>query len=231
MSVELHLPDLPEVPISLGPGRPSERSLARAWHVRLRQRLASLLPLLVMALLALASWWLVRNSPQPSAPVVERVASHMPDYAMQGFALERFDPSGRLRLRIEGERLQHFPDTDLIQIDAAVIRAIAQDGHVTLAHARRALSNGDSSEVQLLGDAVVSSANLDGSLLVMRSEALDFFVVAERVTSNVPVEVLFGATELRAAGLVYDHAAQHLDLEGPMRAVLPPPAAASEPPA
>ena len=65
MAVELHLPDLPEVPLSLGPAGPPPAPVARAlpWHLRLRDLLSAYLPLLLMALLALSTWWLVKNTP------------------------------------------------------------------------------------------------------------------------------------------------------------------------
>lgn len=225
MSIELHLPDLPEVPISLGPAAVIGTRRARMpWHLRVRDSIASLLPILLMALLALASWWLVKNSPRTPGPVEERAVSPDPDYTMKQFALERFDASGRLKLRIEGAQLRHFPATDRIEIDDAQIRAIAPDGRVTLAHARRAIGNGDGSEVQLLGGAEVTSADAGGPVL-MRGEYLHAFLVAERVKSHLPVLVRRGTTELRAAGMVYDHATGRLDLTGPIRAEMPPRAA------
>lgn len=203
------------------------------WHQRLLQRLSAYLPLLLMALLALATWWLVKHSPMPQAPPEERPVSSDPDYSMTGFSLERFDASGRLKLRIEGDRLRHFPATDHIEIDTATIRAIAADGRVTLAKARQALANGDGSEVQLVGGAEVTSLDAAGAPVVMRSEFLHLFVALERVKSNQPVDVQRGGTDIRAAGLEYDHATQKLDLQGPLRGVLsprePPAAAASTP--
>ncbi len=222
MSVELHLPDLPEVPISLGPARLGAVRPALAWHQRLREAVASYLPLLVMALLALATWWLLKNSPRPSSVAEAPVASSAPDYTMRQFAIERFDAAGRLSLRIEGARLQHFPAADRLDIEGATIRAIAPDGRVTTAMARRALANGDGSEVQLLGRAEVRSVDAGGQSLVMRGEFLDLFLVTERVETHLPVVVQFGGTELHAAGLLYDNAARRLDLQGPMRAELPP---------
>jgi lipopolysaccharide export system protein LptC len=222
LSVELHLPDLPEVPISLGPGAPATARAAVPWSLRLRELFSTYLPLLVMALLGLASWWLVKHSPRSDASSTERAVSADPDYTMTHFALERFDATGRLKLRIEGERLRHFPAEDRIEIDDARIRAIALDGRVTLASARQALGNGDGSEVQLRGGAEVTSSDASGVPLVMRSEFLHAFLVTERVQSHEPVRVTYGGTELRAAGLLYDHAARRLDLGGPMRAVLTP---------
>ncbi|MDP1900138.1 MAG: LPS export ABC transporter periplasmic protein LptC [Rubrivivax sp.] len=222
MSVELHLPDLPQVPISLGPAGKADARLGMPWHLRLRDMLWAYLPLLVMALLALASWWLVKNSPRAAAPVAARPVSDEPDYTMTQFAVERFDAQGRLKLRIEGSLMRHFPATDRIEIEGAQIRAIAQDGRVTLAHARRAVGNGDGSELQLIGGAEVQSADAAGAPLLMRGEFLHAFLVAERVKSHLPVMVQVGATRLRAAGLDYDHAAGRLELQGPARAELAP---------
>jgi lipopolysaccharide export system protein LptC len=226
LSVELHLPDLPEVPLSLGPpARPAQERRRAPWHHRLREGLASYLPLLLMLLLALATWWLAKNSPQAAAPTAAGPQRTEPDYTMSGFALERFDTAGKLKLRIEGAQMRHFPATDRIEIEDVRIRAIAADGRVTLAHARRALSNGDGSEVQLMGGAEVTSEDPQGAPLVMQSEFLHAFLVAERVRSHLPVMVLQGRNELRAAGMDYQHAVQRLDLKGPTRATLAPRAA------
>lgn len=225
MSVELHLPDLPEVPISLGPARGVPPRPRQPWHLRLRDVLSAYLPLLLMALLALASWWLVKNSPRPVAAADERPVSSDPDYTMSGFAIERFGADGRLRLRIEGAQLRHFPASDRIEIDDARIHAVAEDGRITQAHARRALGNGDGSEVQLLGGAEVTSDDGNGAPLLMRGEFLHAFLVTERVRSHLPVQVRLGANEWQAGGLDYDHATRRLELAGPMRAQLAPRAA------
>ena len=222
MSVELHLPDLPEVPISLGPAADAPPRTPTPWQLRLRDALSSYLPLLLMALLALATWWLVKNSPRPEAARPVAAVSSEPDYTMSQFAVERFDASGRLKLRIEGAQLRHFPDTDRIEIEGAQIRAYAPDGRVTLATAKRALGNGDGSEIQLLGGAEVTAQDGSGVPLVMKGEFLHAFLITERVKTHLPVSVRQGGSEFRAAGLEYDHAARRLDLKGPLRAVLSP---------
>lgn len=222
MSVELHLPDLPEVPISLGPPAGAPARAPMPWHLRLRDALSSYLPLLLMALLALATWWLVKNSPRLAAPAIERPVSSEPDYIMTAFSMERFDATGRLKIRIEGERLRHFPDTDRVEIDQARIRAYAKDGRVTLATAARALGNGDGSEMQLLGGAEVTAEDAAGQPLVMRGEFLHAFLVTEQIRSHLPVLVSQGGTSLRAAAMDYDHAARRLELKGPIRAELAP---------
>ena len=193
---------------------------ATAWKSRLQ--LSAYLPLALMAALALATWWLLKNSPVPAAPAEQRPVSRDPDYTMTKFSLERFDGAGRQRLRIEGDRLRHFPATDHTEIDVARIRAIAADGRVTLAHAQRALANGDGSEVQLMGGAQITTQDAVGTPMIMRSEFLHFFVVQERVSTSQTVQLQSAGTDVTAAGLLYDHPTQKLELQGPLRAALSP---------
>jgi lipopolysaccharide export system protein LptC len=188
----------------------------------LRETLSAYLPLVLMVLLALATWWLVKNSPKPLGDDRPAAARSEPDYAMSGFVLERFDAQGRLKLRMQGAHMRHLPASDRLEIDEVRIQSIAPDGRVTLAQARQALANGDGSEVQLRGGAEVTSEREGGAPLWVKSEFLHAFLVTERITSNQPVEVKVGAAMLKAGGLNYDHPAGRLDLQGPMRAVWPP---------
>lgn len=225
MTVELHLPDLPEVPISVGTtagGRPARPRVGMPWHLRLRDALSSYLPILLMALLALATSWLVKNSPKPVGVEEARPLSSEPDYTMEQFAMERFDPTGKLKLRIEGATMRHIPATDRIEIDGPVIRAILPDGSVTLARARKALGAGDGSELQLLGGAEVVSERVGAETLVMRGEFLHAFFVTEQIRSHLPVVVTVGSTEMKAQGLDYDHASRRLEMKGPLRSVVMP---------
>lgn len=217
MAVELHLPDLPEVSLSLGP--PMAQAPRRLpWHLRLRDLLSTYLPLLLMALLALSTWWLVKHTPTTAPVPTSTEVRREPDYLMTEFAIERFDKTGRLRVRVDGDRLRHYPDTDRYEIDRARIRAIGLDGQVTLAVADRALANGDISEVQLLGGAKVTSQGERGEPLEIRSEFLHAFLVTERVQTHLPVTVTAGVNDLRAEGLQYDHGQRLLDLKGRQRA-------------
>ena len=132
-------------------------------------------------------------------------------------------------MRVDGERLRHFPDTDRYEIDRARIRAISPDGQVTVAVADRALANGDISEVQLHGGARVVSTGAQGDELQMRSEFLHAYLVTERVLTHLPVVVTTGANELRADGLTYDHGRRLLELKGRQRALFSAPAPTPRP--
>jgi lipopolysaccharide export system protein LptC len=211
-----------ELLLQTEPAPQTERRRGLAWHLRLRDTLSAYLPILLMAALALATWWLVKNSPKAPAEAAARVVSNEPDYTMSGFALERFAADGRLVLRIEGEQMRHYPATDRVEIDRPQITAWSPDGRLTTARAARALGTGDGSEMQLQGGAEVQGVDAAGTALLMQSEFLHVFFLEERITTDRPVLVRHGGAELRSAGLAYAHATQRLDLKGPLRVQLTP---------
>ena len=192
----------------------------RPWSARAAALVSAYLPMLLMALLAAGTWWLVKNTPVFDTSPSPVAARHEPDYTMTRFSVQRFAPGGAGQARIEGDTLRHYPDTDTVEIDNARIRAIAADGRVTLASATRALSNADGSEVQLLGGAhVVREAREKEQEIHFRGEFLQAFLNTERVHSHLPVTVTRGATQVRADAVDYDNLAGVIRFSGRMRGV------------
>jgi len=214
---ELHLPDLPEVEVSLGAPLP-QAPVARGPRMRPRELVGTYLPLLLMALLALGTWWLVKNTPRPVAGPDGVPLRHDPDYEMRDFAITRFGPDGRPTVRIEGTFLRHYPDTDRIEIESARMQSHSPDGRITRANAARALSNGDGSEWQLSGGARVVAQARSGPPLELDSEFLHVFVPTERIKTHLPVTVRQGNDEIRAGGIEADNLTQQLQLAPPVRA-------------
>ena len=193
------------------------------WHLRLFDLVSAYLPLVMMAVLAAGTWWLVRNAPTFEAPRAAAPARHEPDYVMTGFVVQRFSADGTLRTQIEGETLRHYPDDDTLEIDAARIRAIGENGTVTTATARRALANGDGSEVQLLGDARVNRpASGKEEAVEFRSEFLHAFRNVEQVRSHLPVVMTQGTNVVRASSMNYDNLSRQVEFTGRASAVFPP---------
>jgi lipopolysaccharide export system protein LptC len=219
MALELHVPDLP--PLTIG-GEPTAYHVRQPWHWRLRQALMAYLPIVLMALFALSTWWLVTNTPTPAEPLAAVALRHEPDYTMERFTLHRFGPDGRLRVQIEGEQLRHYPDTDTLEIDTVRIRINAPGRSPTFATARRAIVNGDASEVQLLGGAHVTSDAGDGETIEFEGEFLHALLNTERVRSHLPVRVRRGSSDMRADAMEYDHLSRTVQLKGRVRAVFQP---------
>ena len=204
------------------------RQLVGAWD-----RMAIYMPLLMMGLLALGTYWLARNTPGFSAPETAREVRHEIDYFMKKFSVKTFDETGRLKSEIFGDEGRHFPDTDILEIDQARVRSLRPDGSVTVATGNRAYTNGDASEVQLSGDArVVRDAWRDPTgkefpRLEFRGEFLHAFLNEDRVTSHKPVVLTRGLDQFTGDTFDYDNLGQVANLKGRVRGVLVPRSAPS----
>lgn len=223
MAIDLDTLIDPHAPLPPPQPRAAPR-LRQPWYWYLLQWLSAYLPVVLMALLALATWWLVQHTPRPVTPSDATQLQHEPDYLMQGVLLQRFAPDGRLRVQVEGEQMRHYPDTDTLEVDRVTIRAWSATGQLTVARALRALSNADASEVQLQGGAtVLREGALPADRVEFQSEFLHAFINTEQVRSHLPVQIRFGASEMRVGSLEYDHLARSARLGPPIRARFEPP--------
>lgn len=226
MTAELHLPDLPEVPVSVGaaPGQPPRpRPRGRSgWAHWLRELSGASLPLLLMALLALGTWWLVRHAPRPPRAAPVAAPTHEPDYRLENFQAERFDASGERVLTFDGQRLRHYPDTDAFSIDLLRLRATAPDGRELRASAREALVGRRGQSVELAGQASITASAPGQEPVLIRSEHLRVQTRSQDVRADKPVQVTQGRNEFSADALDFDGATRVLTLRGPARAVFVP---------
>lgn len=201
--------------------------LSRVW-----ERTSIYIPVLLMGLLALGTYWLVRNTPAALPAEGQRAVSSEPDYYMRRFGIKTFDEAGQLKSDVTGAELRHYPDTDTLEIDKALIRSYSIEGRLTTSTGDRALTNGDGSEVQLIGNARVvrdASVDLNGKAvprLEFRGEFLHVFVNEERAKSHLPVVINRGNDEFEGDTFAYDNLDRVADLKGRVKAVLMPRAAA-----
>jgi lipopolysaccharide export system protein LptC len=206
------------------PAARKRRAMARgAWD-----QVSIYLPIILMGLMALGTYWLARNTPVFSLPEAAAPARHDPDYYMRDFSVKTFDANGRLKSEVFGSEARHYPDTDTLEIDKPRIRSYNERGELTVATAIRALTNADGSEVQLIGDAVVTreaTKGPDGRTvppLEFRGEFLHAFLNSEQVKSDKPVTLTRGDDKFTADRLDFDNVGRVVGLEGRVHGTLVP---------
>lgn len=201
---------------------------AAGFGARALDQLSIYLPVILMGVLALGTYWLVRNTPLLGVAEQQKPLVHEPDYFMRKFSVKTFDGAGRLKSEVFGAEARHYPDTDTLEIDQPRIRSINAAGLLTRATADRALSNGDGSEVQLFGNAVVvrdggtDASGQPAPPLEFSGEFLHVFVNTERIRSNKPVTLTHGNNRFTADSLDYDNLDRVMALRGRVRGVLAP---------
>lgn len=191
-------------------------------------RLSIYLPITVMGLMALGTYWLVQNTPKPIATPVEQSSRSDPDYYMKDFSVTTFVQAGRLKSEVFGIAARHYPDTEMLEIDRVRIRSFDDQGRLTTATANRALTNSDATIVELFGNALLIRAAQPGQNGIMqpriefRGEYLHANTDTERVKSNKPVELRRGNDVFVADTMDYDNLGQVMVMQGRVKGRIVP---------
>ncbi|MEI8169524.1 MAG: LPS export ABC transporter periplasmic protein LptC [Rhodoferax sp.] len=192
------------------------------------ERLSLYLPVILMGILALGTYWLVRSTPLPMTPEQEAPPRHEPDYFMRNFSVKTFDGEGRLKSEVLGVNARHYPDTDSLEIESVSIHSFNEEGRLTTATAGRGVTNGDASEVQLIGKAhvvreqVVDKTGQSLPRLEYRGEFLHAFMKTEQIKSHLPVVLVHGLDQFTADSMDYDNLERVMQLKGRVKGVLVP---------
>lgn len=197
-------------------------NIRRAWD-----RLALYLPIILMGIMAMGTYWLVRSSPEAVQEAQDITTQHGPDYFMRDFSVRVFDLKGQLKSEIKGKEARHYPDTDTVEIDQPIIYNYSKDGRKMVANAARALTNADGSELQLFDKAVVVRDGQDkddaSTRTEVRSDFLHVFMNTEEIRTHLPVELRRGDKDrFFADKMHYNNLSSTMDLKGRVRGVIAP---------
>ncbi len=191
---------------------------ARAWD-----QLSIYLPVLLMALLALASYWVLRHAPKPDADRPARGTPSGPDYVMRDFALRSYFPDGRLKSEVFGREARHFPARGELEIEQARLRSLDPNGRLTQAEAQLVISDDAQAQYRLQGQVVVVREPAPGAnsrRTTFQGQQLQLDTVAGTIRSDLPVTVLHGDDRLQADTLRYQDGERTASFQGRVKATL-----------
>jgi len=186
------------------------------------------LPVLLMGVLAFLTYGLLRNTPQPEAPMPELAPRHVPDYTMGRVVLQQFLANGQPRARLQAVEVRHYPDNQTFRFEQPVLLWHTPQGDQTSAQATQGESNADGSEVRLWGDVRIErTAAPQGKTpavpgLVVQTQALFLDARRERMSADQPVQLQRGNDRMHGQRLQYDHLTQQLDVSGNVRMSITP---------
>ena len=217
------LPVAATAAVPLAPAPAQGRSLSRWWD-----QLSIYLPVLLMMMLALASYWLLRATPEPEVPGPKREVTHEPDYFMHRFSVKVFEPGGALKTELYGTEARHYPDTGALVVDAARIRSFGPQRQLSVATAQQITSNDEGSVFVLEGDAAIvrqAARGARGEVLPrmeFHGEYLRVSTDPEQVMSDKPVLLVRGRDQISASSMDYQGDARVVVLNGQVKAQFAP---------
>lgn len=157
--------------------------------------------ILVLALAATGTWWLLRHA---TPPVLQKPApaTHVPDYYFTDATVTTLDQQGKPETVMTAPRILHHPDDDSVEVFAPRIEYFMAGGppwHVQADHAVM-LSGGKL--VTLDGHVEMQrAANSGGPPLIIRTDKMAVNLDTNIATSADPVEITQGNSRMTGVGM------------------------------
>ncbi|WP_295521671.1 LPS export ABC transporter periplasmic protein LptC [Limnohabitans sp. Rim8] len=190
---------------------------------RLLDALSLYLPLIVVAMLASGSWWLVRSIPALSSPEANKPVRQEPDYRLSDFSVKSFNATGQMTREITGKKAQHFPATENLQIEEIRIFAQNDNGSRMSAQALQGVASDDGTQVTLVGQAqTIQHAQENRPQIELRGERLVALPDEDRVLSDDPVHITRGRDVFTANTMNFNSNTGEYVLQGRVRGTLMP---------
>lgn len=188
---------------------------------RLLDVLSVYLPLIVLALLASGSWWLVRSVPTLTNPEDNKPVRQDPDYRLADFSVKTFDARGRMTREVTGEKAQHYPATEALHIEEVRIFAQNESDARMNAQAKQGIATDDGTQVTLIGDAfALKHPQADRPQIELRGERLVALPDEDRVVSSDPVNITRDRDVFTANTMNFNSNTGEYELQGRVRGTL-----------
>lgn len=187
-----------------------------------RFRWTQLLPLAAVAALAGITWWLVQATLPPPGEGIAQPKRHTPDYFADNFSVTELDQSGATQYRLTAAKLIHYEDDENSVLTAPAMRAFQPGKPVVTTTAKRGITNGDASVVDLYDDERIERAAGGGDPQMQAdSQHFRIFVNDDVIQTEKPVKLQRGLSVVNATdGMKYNNVTRVIELYGNVRGTI-----------
>lgn len=190
---------------------------------RLLDALSVYLPLIMLALLASGSWWLVRSVPTLNSPVANKPVRQDPDYRLGDFSVKSFNKDGQMTREISGGKAQHFPATEALHIEEIRIFAQNEKNDRMDAQAQKGIASDDGKQITLLGRAqAIQHQRASRPQIELQGERLIALPDEDKIVSDDPVRIIRGRDVFTANSMSFNSNTGEYALQGRVRGSLVP---------
>ena len=189
----------------------------------MKARVAHLLPVSLMLLLAALTLWL-QYAVLDGSGGGAKPAGHDPAGIVENFNVHKLDPSGRIKYTFSAPKMVHFSDDGSGEVlYPRLVQVLADGGNVT-ASANRARINRQGEEAFLYGNVLISrEATPQQPEFQARTEFLH--VLAEQGISRTDhsVTITEGRTTLTGVGMIVDRNRRQFTLQSQVKGIFSAP--------
>jgi len=177
-----------------------------------------LFPLILVALLAALTFWLVQLT-QVSEPKPDGRLRHDPDYQIEKFTVKAFDKTGQIQHSFSAERMTHYPDNDATDLTQP---SMIGHGGVAPVHLRAASGTvGPDGQVVVLRHGVRIQREAAPGVLptTFTTEEATVYPQDEYITTAAPVTLVQGRSQMTGTGFEFNNHSWQAVLHQSVRAI------------
>ncbi len=164
-----------------------------------------LFSLALLGLIAALTFWL-KSSLSTDPENTARPVDLGPDAIIENFEIRRLDEQGRLKYRLHGPQLSHFPHNDSTEIQAPRLTSYRQDGTLINVRADKALITQQGETIHLIENVeLLRPASARNPELVARTAKLTIEPDAGLAHTTSPIRINQGASWVTGVGARIDH--------------------------
>lgn len=187
-------------------------------RTRLQDRIAALLSVLLLLVLAGFTAYLAREAELGQGGPGARPDPGRPDYFVERFSLTRLDEQGQPTFRMAAQRLEHFPVDDSSVFTLPTLVSLDPGRPRVTLRADRGRSQGRGDETLLEGNVLlVRGAPDDAAALRLSTDALVLVSGSELARTDRPVRIEQGGSVLTGVGMEFDNPSRSFRLLASVR--------------
>lgn len=196
----------------------------------MRERLPSLVALLLLSLLVISTWWAANYTLSTVELDPPPRQTHEPDTWAKHFVMLRTNEDGIAINRLEGDYMLHYPDDDSYHLDEVLVTVNQIENPIITAKSNHAIMDEAGERIQLLGDALIyRQPDAEGNPFSIRSEHLILYPNQDTIQTDEPAVVVNGSRTLEGTGMTYNNNTQQLQVHRDSRVTLTPTSAPAAP--
>ncbi len=178
-------------------------------------RFSLTLPLLVLILLALLSFWIEHYVQAPEKVTGNKSRLHNADYFMDNFVTSKTDDRGRLKSKLAAIRLEHYPDDDSIHVIRPRFTQYASNGSYNQIEAQRGLISADGETAEFFDHVtVLRPAHKNRQSMSLQTDYLKIIPDQNLATTPSAVRINLGENSyMMGTGMIYDKESGNLTLQ------------------
>jgi lipopolysaccharide export system protein LptC len=191
---------------------------------------ARLIPLVVMGLLTLASFWFLKKNTTQDPPPPPRKITHEPDYVFSNAKLTVLNLDGTTKYRLIGKEFKHFEDDASIDVILPKLRLMNPKTPPLTVSANKGHITGNLDIIELFDNADINrpaeispSGKIINPFLHLQSNYLKFFINDDKMTTDLPIKIQKGDSIMTSSkGADFDNINQSISMFGNVQGTIAP---------